>query len=441
MRSTLVRWLTVVLSVLSIAATASGAWADHRCEDQPKLDLHAVGGSVGRVRPVKMFSVLPGGDEAEIELPRVEPDRTLYCARIVEGDREIEARVLDVVTTSDATRVKLAIGDPGFGPIRDAQLILISYELDRKGKIASPRGALVESVRVSSLWFAWVISVVAVVIAYLLVVAVKESTTGHRSFDPVFLTAGYFGRASISQLQVFGFTLLILGMLIYILLRTSVLSDISTDILLLLGVSAGGTAGSKITGIMKNRVEGPSWSWLMNHGWLTDPSRDENQAKDPDRAKWGDLLSTAGTFDVYSFQLLVVSVLVAAGLATSDLDKLAEFKIPEGLLPLLGLSNVVYIGGKAATPNSITELNALLVKVRAAEQALLAEQAVTAAAAGVANDAARLAAVQAAAPVLYQEYIARAREAARSVKAIFGEDSKFREEPIPDTDLMPQFSA
>ncbi len=168
---------------------------------------------------------------------------------------------------------------------------------------------------------------------------------------------------------------------------------------------------------MKNRIDGANWTWLINNGWFIDPDKDEKQAKDRTRAKWADLLCTGNSFDVYSFQLLTVSGLVAAGLISSDLDKLAEFSIPEGLLPLLGLSNVVYLGGKAVMPNSIAELDAGLKSLREAETAWLAT--VTPAVMPKVGDD-KLKTAMSTAPAEYQNYISVAREVARGLKAMYG---------------------
>lgn len=411
--------------------------ADSRCASTTTDSLIKQAKNIERTRVVDMLSVLPGGDQITVKLPQsFEHDGGLICARIL-ADNEISVDVVDVLKTPDSTLLVLEIAEPDIGPIVNGQLVVVVYGLDDKGEVTLPKVAILEAVMVSSFWFALAASVLVVLVAYGLVIVSKARTTGYWSIDPVFLTAGYFGRASLSQLQVFGFTLLILGLLVYVLLRTSVLSDISADILLLLGISAGGTAGTKVAGTMKKRIDGANWAWLINNGWLVDPNRDENQAKDRSRAKWADLLCTGAGFDVYSFQLLAVSGLVAAGLISSDLDNLANFSIPEGLLPLLGLSNVVYIGGKAVLPNSITELNVGIKALREAETVWLS--AVTLAVMSKVTDDEKLKTAISTAPAEYRNYISVAREVARGLKAMYGNDAKFTDVYIQDKDLMPHF--
>ena len=428
--------VVTVVVILFFGVFSGNAFADSRCASTEMDTLVKHTKNYERTRIVKELSILPGGDQTTIELPKsVDPGSGLFCARIL-ADKEILVDVVDVKKGPDATLLVLKIAEPDIGPIVNGQLVVVVYGLDDKGVLTSPKVVVMESVRVSSYWFAFSMAVMVVLIAYGLVIASKAMETGQWSIDPVYLTAGYFGRASLSQFQIFGFTLLILGLLVYVLLRTSELSDISTDILLLLGISAGGTAGSKITGTMKNRIDGANWAWLINNGWFTDQDKDENQAKDRSRAKWADLLCVGSSFDVYSFQLLTVSGLVAAGLITSDLDKLAEFSIPEGLLPLLGLSNVVYLGGKAVAPNSVTELNAGLKTLREAETAWLA--AVTPAVMPkVGTD--KMTTAMSTAPAEYQNYISVARKVARGLKAMYVDDTKFKGAQISDDELMPDF--
>ncbi len=105
---------------------------------------------------------------------------------------------------------------------------------------------------------------------------------------------------------------------------------------------------------------------------------------------------------------------------------------------MLGLSSVVFIGGQAVDPNSIGELDEKVKAVRAAER-----QWVTAATPHVTplqgQPAKRQKAVSAA-PDKYQAYLAPAREAARMLKSIYGADgTKFKDEPIVDDLLMPDF--
>ncbi len=218
-------------------------------------------------------------------------------------------------------------------------------------------------------------------------------------------------------------------------LRTGILSDISNDVLLLLGISAGGTAGSQLAAASKKRLTAENWAWLRNHGWLK--AYEDGTGQDDKRpvAKWADLLKTNDEFDVYSLQLVAFSLVVAGTLLTSG-ESLATFAIPQNLLALLGLSNVVFLGGKALGPG-VAELNTKMNTVREAGRTWLAKVTPNTTAAG--TPSAKQTAAIAAGPAQYQAYITAAREAARMLKAIYGSDGTKFTEPINDDDLMPPF--
>jgi hypothetical protein len=182
------------------------------------------------------------------------------------------------------------------------------------------------------------------------------------TLDPVQLTAGALGRASLSKLQIFAFSLIVFGLLLFFQLRHGLLAGLSEDILYLLGISAIGAAAGKFTAILKRRLSLDNWVWLRRKGWLAEG---EDVAS---RARWRDLITDGKEFDVYSFQMAIFSLIVAVALLTTSLSGLAEFEIPDELLALLGISQVVYIGGKAINPSSPAELDEKLNEVRNLER-------------------------------------------------------------------------
>jgi hypothetical protein len=186
------------------------------------------------------------------------------------------------------------------------------------------------------------------------------------SLDPVQITANPYGRASLGKLQIFMFTLIVFGLLLFHLLRSGVLANMSTDVMLLLGISAVGAVGSKIALVRNRRLDYENWAWLVRHGWL--PKQGKRDVAR--RAKWSELFLDADTdeFDIYSFQMAVFSLVVAAALVRTSLSGFGTFKIPEQLLVLLGLSQGVFIAGKAIDKNGYRELNDKLNEVRAQER-------------------------------------------------------------------------
>jgi len=447
----LVCGFSLAAQLLPLAASAqSQSAAPHpqspqgQCAALPLPQLLA-GAQMARVPgPIESrVRVLAGGQSVKVQV--LAPDsKEVYCARF-EGDGTA-ARVVEVVEVKapqdDRKRVELTLRMPevAFGWHRPRQLVVASFPLDEKGtlKTESPGAYAAQEFPVSNGGFCMLISLAVVLVAYIAAVLALGKVGGGYSWDPVYLTSDSKDKASLAQFQIFFFTLIVLWLLTFIALRTGMLSDISLDVLLLLGISAAGTVGSKVADSMKKRLSYENWAWLRNRDWLTTYESGIGQAPDVKRARWGDLLKTDGDFDIYSFQLAVFSIVVAYSLVTSGVDQLATFEIPANLKGLLGLSNVVYIGGKAISPNSVGELDRKLTDLRRAELDWLS--LVVGAVTPLSDKKAKFAAATAAAPKESQAYMTLAREIARMLKGIYGKDgTKFKGEPIADDELMPAF--
>lgn len=388
--------------------------------------------------------VLPGGATVDVTLPLPHRDRHAFCGRLRPDPRPV--RVLSVRPGSDGqaatTVLSLSLPNPGNWLYPSRELILVSFPLDSSSgllKLDLPAVSVVERVKVSHAWLARLGALAIVAMAYGLAVAAVGRRGKAHSWDPVWLTAGPKGQASLSQFQIFGFTLLVVGLLSYVLLRTWVLTDISSDVLLLLGISAGGAAGSNTASVLKKRLRFENWSWLRNRGWLIAHERGVEGGAPHPPIRWGDLLKTDGQFDIYSFQLATVSLVVAVALVTSDLGKLASFVLPGNILALLGLSNAVFIGGKVVAPPSFGELDQKVDAVRQGEQAWRAAKAELEAEEGARKpNAEKVTKAKATTAELLQAFKVAAREAARMLKALFGaEGTKFKTEPIRDEDILP----
>lgn len=183
------------------------------------------------------------------------------------------------------------------------------------------------------------------------------------ALDPIEITKNAFGRGSISKLQIYFFTIVIFAMLLFHLLRTGTIANMSTDVLMLLGISAVGAAGGKLVSTKRRRLGMANWAWLRRKEWL--PFDTDNQS----RAKWSELFLDGETkeFDPYSFQMAIFSFVVAVALVRTNLNGLGTFKIPSELLALLGISQIVYIGGRAIDGGSYAELEKKLEEVRTHE--------------------------------------------------------------------------
>lgn len=188
--------------------------------------------------------------------------------------------------------------------------------------------------------------------------------TGAKAWNPIRITAGSDNRGSLSAFQVFFFTILVFAMLAYVLLRTGVLSDLSTTVLELLGIAGVGAAAAKGADSSKTALDPTNQAWLMNKGWFDKDST--NAAADP---SFYDLISSDGSFDVYRFQSLIFTGAVGLALFAGGVFQLASFTVPQNILGILGLSQVVYIAGKLVTSNNATQLNAVITDLRNAESA------------------------------------------------------------------------
>lgn len=252
-----------------------------------------------------------------------------------------------------------------------------------------------------------------------------------RSFtlNPVSLTQGISGRASIANLQILFFTMIVLGIYSYSLLRTGLLGDLSPDVLWLIGIGGAGSAAAKVTAVNKNRIQFENWSWLVKKHWIhrTPPSQ---------QASWGHLVATKHGFDVYRFQTIAFSIVVGVSLLISGITGLAEFEIPETLLGLLGLSQVVYVGGKAVSTPAFGELDEKITKLRAAEHKILDKLARDDEWRGMKSEERTTDAARDKAPVEYHEYINEADEGAHMTAVLFGPAPADRY-LAPHGDLLP----
>jgi hypothetical protein len=187
-----------------------------------------------------------------------------------------------------------------------------------------------------------------------------------RYLDPVMLSSGPNGKGSISRLQILFFSTLLFALLLYILIRVGLLSDVSTTVLLLLGISGIGAAASKATDVGLNRLDFNNWAWMIGKGWLP-----PNGLASVTVASWRDIVTADDGFDVYHFQMLIFSLVVGVALLQVGFSDLSTFTIPAALLAVLGLSQAVYVGGKLVASPACGDLNKAVTELRARETAFV----------------------------------------------------------------------
>jgi hypothetical protein len=180
----------------------------------------------------------------------------------------------------------------------------------------------------------------------------NQGVSWKRYLDPVFMTAGADGKGSLAKLQILFFSTIVVGLLGYIVARTGLLSDLSPTILLLLGIAAVGSTAAKGTDVKRGRIDFPNLAWFVERRWLTPMGlAAENNAK------WRDIITSDGEFDVYRYQNCIFSLVVGGALLAAGINELSSFAVPETVLGVLGLSQVVYVAGKLVAPPSFDDLN------------------------------------------------------------------------------------
>lgn len=155
--------------------------------------------------------------------------------------------------------------------------------------------------------------------------------------------AGATGQVSLSQLQMLVFTLIVATLLFYQWLRTGLLQDISTDLLYLIGISTAGTVGTQVTTSLRKELDPAVYHYVQQLGWFTAPACAAQH-----KASAKGLLMTNRHFDIYKFQMLVFTTIIAAYVVASGADELGNIKISATLLTLMGMSQGAYIGGRVA---------------------------------------------------------------------------------------------
>jgi hypothetical protein len=316
-------------------------------------------------------------------------DRAVLPAEVREGLTKAERseNVPNGGGTRTVTVVTLSVPAPhcSWPPWQEAKVKLLAKIRPAAGDEASEDVLLNGTVRVSVFWFPLAVTLAIVGAIYpgcamiawyinkrrlqravasdpvLATTPAGKPPSFWSSLDPVQITANPFGRASLAKLQIFAFSLLVFALMLYYLLRTGILITLSTDILMLLGISAAGATGGKLTYLAKRRLSFPNWAWLRRNNWL--PSVQDDVSP---RARWAELITDydGKEFDVYSFQMAIFSLIVAVSLITTNLAGIEAFHIPPELLGLLGLSQGVFIVGRAAGTSPYQELDQTLTDVR-----------------------------------------------------------------------------
>ena len=266
-------------------------------------------------------------------------------------------------------------GDLVLEPVPDAQLSPAPFSrlhLVVAACIGDKPPALVGRTEalISLRWLAFVGALAITLLFYVLgAQSMSKPASRWARLSPLNLVLDGSGRASLSQMQIIFFSVIVLFLVSYILLRTGILASLSNDVLMLLGIAGAGSLGGQLATNRTLRVSFDNWSWMKRKGWLADGGFHVEQAQ------WGDLFSTNDVFDPYRFQMLSFSFVIGISLMMIGLTDLANFSIPTSLVGVIGLSQVTYIGGKITAPATFSDLDTKLTALRAAQDDFLAATA------------------------------------------------------------------
>lgn len=203
----------------------------------------------------------------------------------------------------------------------------------------------------ASIVAAWLFAIIFYAIAAIAVPAATVSNSGGAPLSwrrraerllPWNIT-GATGQTSLSQLQMLVFTLIVATLLFYQWLRTGLLQEISTDLLYLIGISTAGTAATQVATTVRKDLDPAVYQYVQRLGWFTAPVPAPRR-----KASAKGMLMTNGRFDIYKFQMLVFTTIIAAYVVASGADELGNIKISAALLTLMGMSQGAYVGGRVA---------------------------------------------------------------------------------------------
>lgn len=268
------------------------------------------------------------------------------------------------------------------GLVRDRSVIIAVCRGDQLEEWAA-RPLPFASQRIAQLWAGLAILVVYVVTAVVVYLrrgkAATDSAVANKMYrmevvkswsllrclDPVAMTADIFDRGSLSKFQILFFVLIVAYGLAYLAIWKGELTDLSPTIVYLLGIPALGTLGSQLASTTRDRMSAENWAWLVSRSIL--PINDSGAGEPP---RWSDLVMSDSELDLTKLQALVFSFIVGFGMWNSGPAAFAKFAVPSAVLSILGLSQLVFVGGRFTKPTTLADIDNLVTELRTREAAL-----------------------------------------------------------------------
>lgn len=231
--------------------------------------------------------------------------------------------------------------------------------------------------------YVWIISLAVIGLLYLFIGSCvayrgrwsdKSKILGRVVLNPCKIIAGSNRVASLSSFQMLFFTLIVLWLSIFWLLKSGMLVKIEGDLAILLGIAGSGTVLGKAADNSRSMLRQENFSWLKKKKWI---EKDLIKGKYDDRKpRLFDLITSDGKWDISRFQALGFTLFIGVALLLDGIHmdipdgvNTFDFSIGQTYLTLIGASQGLYIGGKFSQKDGIKQLDVKLDQVREKELA------------------------------------------------------------------------
>lgn len=356
--------VSIILAVFSVQF----AYAQNYCDPKTIQDVQDLSASVGSKvdvlspRSRYLMSEIPTTVRivapVESDLPADIRYRIFYVTGSDPEEPLREIRPVEVTRDNQGTTIRFKPGsDSG-----SLSLFIIgcSPSADKASESLPPHFAVIEA-NFTGRKLASVIAVSAAFIALAIIGLFGHSykPTSEMSFGKgiLYCFTNFRRELSLSRVQLFVFSLIVFLTVVYYFARSGELTDLSADVLYLLGISGAGAVGGAWGDAMKNRLTWENWHWLDRQHAFLEPGNDLP-------LRLGQLVSTRGEFDLYRFQALLFTFLVAPAFVVTSFLALDSVEIPDGILAVLGLSQVTYLVGKFADTPTVSDFDKSISEIR-----------------------------------------------------------------------------
>lgn len=269
-----------------------------------------------------------------------EPDKPPFVA-----SKDVELKEVRGEKAKLQVRIPEIPGISGVHLVKPVDLLLVARVRDENTGEDTIAEVVSQEFAVSSRPLALICWIIAFVLPWFVAAFVRtgdKTLKGWKKWvaqlNPIGFVSGKYGSASLSLAQILLWTILVYSASLYVLVASGKLLDLTSDVLVLLGIAGTSSVIAKITASAKDE-KGQVLSGVP-----------------PGDPKWLDLVKTEGRPDLYKFQMALFTTL-AAIFVTGKIYWNFEFPVlPAGLLTLIGISNGVYLSAKATSKTVFEKL-------------------------------------------------------------------------------------